>query len=97
MLPDGAVKEGVVGVTSPMDIAVGISKGLAKKALVSRRDPLPRASAAAHHLVPHRLSASAVARRMAARGVAGTAAAAAATGGAGPAGDAGSTARCGTW
>ncbi len=39
-LPDGSVKEGVLGVTSPMEIAAGISKSLAKKVLVSRRAAL---------------------------------------------------------
>ena len=35
-LPDGAVKEGVAGVTTPKDIAFGISKGLGKKAVVAK-------------------------------------------------------------
>lgn len=36
-LPDGGQKEGVAGATTPMDIAVSISKSLAKKVLISRR------------------------------------------------------------
>lgn len=35
-LPDGGVKEGVAGVTTPLDIAIAISKSLAKKVLISR-------------------------------------------------------------
>mmetsp|Transcript_3792 Transcript_3792/g.4274 ORF Transcript_3792/g.4274 Transcript_3792/m.4274 type:complete len:725 (-) Transcript_3792:256-2430(-) len=34
-MPDGAVKEGIKGVTTPTDIALSISKGLMKKALVA--------------------------------------------------------------
>jgi len=34
-LPDGQVKEGKRWITSPMDIAKGISKGLAASALIS--------------------------------------------------------------
>jgi hypothetical protein len=37
-MPDGSVREGVKGVTTPMDIALGISKGLAKKSVVARVD-----------------------------------------------------------
>lgn len=37
-LPDGAVKEGVKGVTTPLDIANQISKSLAKKAVVAKVD-----------------------------------------------------------
>jgi TGS domain len=35
-LPDGKEKEGVAGLTTPLDIAAGISKSLAKKVLISR-------------------------------------------------------------
>jgi len=35
-LPDGTVKEAVGNQTSPMDIAIGISKGLAKKAVIAK-------------------------------------------------------------
>lgn len=38
VLPDGAIKSGVKGATTPMDIAVGISKGLAKKVVVAKVD-----------------------------------------------------------
>lgn len=37
-LPDGAVKEGIKGVTTPLEIATGISKSLAKKVLVAKVD-----------------------------------------------------------
>jgi threonyl-tRNA synthetase len=37
-MPDGSQREGIKGVTTPMDIALGISKGLAKKSLVARVD-----------------------------------------------------------
>ena len=37
-MPDGSTREGVKGVTTPMDIALGISKGLAKKSVVARVD-----------------------------------------------------------
>jgi threonyl-tRNA synthetase len=37
-MPDGSVREGVKGVTTPMDVALGISKGLAKKSVVARVD-----------------------------------------------------------
>lgn len=37
-LPDGAVKEGIKGVTSPLDIANQISKSLAKKVVVAKVD-----------------------------------------------------------
>lgn len=37
-LPDGAVKEGVKGVTTPLDIANQISKSLAKKTVVAKVD-----------------------------------------------------------
>jgi threonyl-tRNA synthetase len=33
-LPDGNVKEGIKGATTPLDIATSISAGLAKKAIV---------------------------------------------------------------
>jgi len=36
VMPDGAVKEGTSWVTTPMDIALGISKGLAKKAAIAQ-------------------------------------------------------------
>lgn len=38
VLPDGKEVEAVRGVTTPMDIAVGISKGLAKKCIVATVD-----------------------------------------------------------
>ncbi|KAL4423853.1 hypothetical protein ABPG75_001154 [Micractinium tetrahymenae] len=38
ILPDGAEKPGVKGVTTPMDIASAISKGLAKKVVVAKVD-----------------------------------------------------------
>jgi len=37
-LPDGTIKEGVKGVTTPMDIAETVSKSLAKKSLVAKVD-----------------------------------------------------------
>lgn len=37
-LPDGSQKEGVKGVTTPMDVALMISKSLAKKTLVAKVD-----------------------------------------------------------
>lgn len=37
-MPDGSAREGIQGVTTPMDIALGISKGLAKKSVVARVD-----------------------------------------------------------
>lgn len=37
-LPDGSEKPGVKGVTSPMDVAVSISKSLAKKVVVAKVD-----------------------------------------------------------
>ena len=37
-MPDGSTREGVKGVTTPMDIALGISKSLAKKSVVARVD-----------------------------------------------------------
>jgi len=37
-LPDGSTKAGVKGVTTPMDIALTISKGLAKNAVVAKVD-----------------------------------------------------------
>eukprot|EP00961_Rhodomonas_salina_P283520 3831931-Rhodomonas_salina.1 len=40
-LPDGNVKEGVRGKTSPYDIAMGISKGLAENAVVATVDGKP--------------------------------------------------------
>lgn len=40
-LPDGGVKEGTAGVTSPMDIAMGISETLGRKALVALVDGAP--------------------------------------------------------
>lgn len=38
VLPDGAKKAGVKGVTTPLDIATEISKGLAKKVVVAKVD-----------------------------------------------------------
>lgn len=38
VLPDGATKECVKGVTTPLDIASGISKKLAQNALVAKVD-----------------------------------------------------------
>ncbi|PSC73319.1 threonine-tRNA mitochondrial [Micractinium conductrix] len=38
VLPDGAEKPGIKGVTTPMDVALGISKGLAKKVVVAKVD-----------------------------------------------------------
>lgn len=38
VLPDGAKKAGVKGATTPLDIAMGISKGLAKKVVVAKVD-----------------------------------------------------------
>ena len=35
-LPDGTVKQGVKGKTSPYDIALGISKGLAENSVVAK-------------------------------------------------------------
>ena len=35
-LPDGAVKEGIAWVTTPLSIAAAISKGLADKAVVAK-------------------------------------------------------------
>ncbi len=35
-LPDGTVKQGVKGKTSPYDVALGISKGLADNAVVAK-------------------------------------------------------------
>lgn len=35
-LPDGSVKPGVAGVTTPLDIAVSISKSLAKAVVVAQ-------------------------------------------------------------
>jgi hypothetical protein len=37
-LPDGTVKQGVKGKTTPYDIALGISKGLAEHAVVAKVD-----------------------------------------------------------
>jgi threonyl-tRNA synthetase len=37
-LPDGAQKEGTAGVTTPMDIANGISKGLAQRVICAKVD-----------------------------------------------------------
>lgn len=37
-MPDGSTREGVKNVTTPMDIALSISKGLAKKSVVARVD-----------------------------------------------------------
>lgn len=37
-LPDGAVKEGIKGATTPLDVANGISKSLAKKTVVAKVD-----------------------------------------------------------
>ena len=37
-MPDGSARGGVQGVTTPMDVAMGISKGLAKKSVVARVD-----------------------------------------------------------
>lgn len=37
-MPDGSQREGVRGVTTPMDIAIQISKGLAKKSVVAKVD-----------------------------------------------------------
>lgn len=43
-LPDGSVKEGTSWETTPMSIAVGISKGLAEKTVVAKvRDFVKRA------------------------------------------------------
>jgi threonyl-tRNA synthetase len=38
VLPDGSVKEGVKGVTTPLDVAAQISKALAKKVVVAKLD-----------------------------------------------------------
>lgn len=38
VLPDGSVKEGIKGVTTPLDVALGISKSLAKKVVVAKVD-----------------------------------------------------------
>jgi threonyl-tRNA synthetase len=38
ILPDGAVKEGIKGVTTPLDVANQISKSLAKKVVVAKVD-----------------------------------------------------------
>ena len=38
VLPDGTEKAGVKGVTTPLDVANGLSKSLAKKAVVSKVD-----------------------------------------------------------
>lgn len=38
VLPDGNVKEGIKGVTTPMEVAAGISPGLAKKVVVAHVD-----------------------------------------------------------
>ena len=38
VLPDGAVKAGVKGATTPLDVANEISKGLAKKVVVAKVD-----------------------------------------------------------
>jgi threonyl-tRNA synthetase len=38
VLPDGAVKQGIKGVTTPMDVANEISKSLAKKVVVAKVD-----------------------------------------------------------
>lgn len=38
VLPDGSTKPGVAGVTTPMDIAAGISKSLAKRVVVADVD-----------------------------------------------------------
>lgn len=38
VLPDGSVKEGIKGVTTPLDVAAGISKSLAKKVVVAKVD-----------------------------------------------------------
>jgi len=35
-MPDGAIKEGIKGVTTPLDVANSISKSLAKKCIVSK-------------------------------------------------------------
>jgi threonyl-tRNA synthetase len=35
-LPDGTVKQGVKGKTSPYDVALGISKGLAENSVVAK-------------------------------------------------------------
>lgn len=37
-LPDGATKDGIKGVTTPLDVATSISKSLAKKVLVAKVD-----------------------------------------------------------
>jgi len=37
-MPDGSIKEAVKGVTTPLDIANSISKGLAKKSIVAKVD-----------------------------------------------------------
>lgn len=38
ILPDGSEKHGVKGVTTPMDVAISISKSLAKKTVVAKVD-----------------------------------------------------------
>jgi threonyl-tRNA synthetase len=38
VLPDGAVKEGIKGATTPLEVAAGISKSLAKKVVVAKVD-----------------------------------------------------------
>jgi len=40
-LPDGAVKEGTSWETSPLSIAIGISKGLADKTVIAKVNQQP--------------------------------------------------------